>query len=41
MKQEFAPYLNLVLPSIFEMASLNPEMSISGANYGGGLIDVL
>ncbi len=41
MKQDFAPYLNLILPSVFTMATLNPEMSISGSNYGGGLTDVL
>jgi hypothetical protein len=28
MKQQFSPYLKDVLPSIFSMALLNPEMGI-------------
>jgi hypothetical protein len=30
MKSDFGPYLEHVLPSIFSMATLNPEMGISG-----------
>mmetsp|Transcript_1950 Transcript_1950/g.1865 ORF Transcript_1950/g.1865 Transcript_1950/m.1865 type:complete len:130 (+) Transcript_1950:74-463(+) len=30
MKKEFAKYLDQILPSLFKMATLNPEMSIAG-----------
>jgi len=32
LKDEFAPYLDRVIPSILKQASLNPEMTISGGN---------
>jgi hypothetical protein len=41
MKKEFAPFLSGVLPSVFAMATLNPEMSIQGNEKAGDLIDVL
>lgn len=41
MKQEFAPFLPRVLPGIFNMATLNPEMGISGAVDLAELTDVL
>jgi hypothetical protein len=41
MKQKFAPYLKDVLPSIFSMAMLNPEMGISGQDHLASLSDVL
>jgi len=42
MKKEFSPYLKTVLPSIFQMATLNPEMSIQGVmQQSNDIIDVL
>lgn len=41
MKKEFTPYLGAVLPSLFQMATLNPEMSVSGSEKIGDLVDVL
>ena len=41
MKKEFAPYLNDVIPSLFTMATLNPEMGIQGSTATGDIIDVL
>lgn len=41
MGVEFGPYLPAVIPSLFQMATLNPEMSIAGAAYGGDIVDVL
>lgn len=41
MKKEFTPYLNAVLPSLFQMATLNPEMSIQGKTEVGDISDVL
>jgi hypothetical protein len=41
MKTKFAPYLKDVLPSIFSMALLNPEMGISGQEALADLSDVL
>eukprot|EP00347_Sterkiella_histriomuscorum_P012526 403368238 len=41
MYEEFIPYLELILPSLFTMAEHNPEMSIQGSNHKGSLIDVL
>lgn len=41
MKKEFTPFLASVIPSIFAMATLNPEMSIQGVEKAGDLIDVL
>ena len=41
MKKEFTPFLKDVVPSLFQMATLNPEMSIQGSETTGDLIDVL
>jgi hypothetical protein len=41
MKKEFTPYLKDILPPIFKMAILNPEMSISGVTKGGNLEELL
>ena len=41
MKKEFTPFLKEVIPSLFAMATLNPEMSIQGSDATGSLIDVL
>ena len=41
MKKEFTPFLKDVIPSIFAMATLNPEMSIKDANVTGDIADVL
>jgi hypothetical protein len=41
MQADFAPYLKDVLPSIFSMALLNPEMGISGQEALADLSDVL
>lgn len=41
MKKEFTPFLPQVIPSLFAMATLNPEMSIQGAEKSGDLVDVL
>jgi len=41
MKQKFAPYLKDVLPSIFSMATLNPEMGISGMDHLANLSDII
>ena len=41
MQADFAPYLKDVLPSIFSMALLNPEMGISGQDALADLSDVL
>jgi len=41
MKASFAPYLKDILPSIFTMATLNPEMGISGQDQLADLTDVL
>mmetsp|Transcript_19732 Transcript_19732/g.24345 ORF Transcript_19732/g.24345 Transcript_19732/m.24345 type:complete len:515 (+) Transcript_19732:1395-2939(+) len=41
MKAEFAPYLPRVLPSLLQMAALNPEMGISGQEQLADLTDVL
>lgn len=41
MKKEFTPFLKDVIPSLFQMATLNPEMSIQGNEKAGDLIDVL
>jgi len=41
MKTKFAPYLKDILPSIFSMALLNPEMGISGQEALADLSDVL
>jgi importin-5 len=41
MKKEFTPFLKEVIPSLFQMATLNPEMSIQGIEKAGDLIDVL
>jgi len=41
MKDEFAPYLPRVMPGILNMATLNPEMGISGQENLAELADVL
>lgn len=41
MKKEFVPYLEVVIPSLFQMATLNPEMSVSGTTKIGDIADVL
>lgn len=41
MGVEFGPYLPGVIPSLFQMATLNPEMSISGSARVGDIADVL
>lgn len=42
MKQDFVPYLPLILPQIFQLATLNPEMGIEGvSNSAGGLVDIM
>lgn len=41
MKKDFTPYLPSVIPSLFQMATLNPEMSIQGVTTGGDLVDLL
>lgn len=41
MGVEFGPYLPSVIPSLFTMATLSPEMSISGSTVTGDIVDVL
>jgi hypothetical protein len=41
MKKEFSPFLPQVIPSLFQMATLNPEMGIQGFEKAGDLVDVL
>mmetsp|Transcript_29094 Transcript_29094/g.21072 ORF Transcript_29094/g.21072 Transcript_29094/m.21072 type:complete len:128 (-) Transcript_29094:1251-1634(-) len=41
MKKDFTPYLKDVLPQVFAMASLNPEMGIQGQDKLSSLVDVL
>ena len=41
LKREFAPYLKDVLPSLFQMATLNPEMGIQGQQTTADIVDVL
>jgi hypothetical protein len=41
MKREFGKYLPIVIPSLFSLATLNPEMGISGVSEGGDIVDVL
>ena len=41
MKNEFSKYLPSVLPSVLQMAALNPEMGISGQDTLAELTDVL
>ena len=41
MKRDFVPFLPAVIPSLFQMATLNPEMSIAGSETVGDIIDVL
>ena len=41
MKSEFAPYLATVLPSVLQMAALNPEMGVAGQENLAELTDVL
>lgn len=41
MGVEFGQYLQFVIPSLFQMATLNPEMSISGTTAIGDISDVL
>jgi len=41
MKSEFAQYLPSVLPSVLQMAALNPAMGIQGQETLASLTDVL
>ena len=41
MKGEFAPFLPGILPGIFNMAAMNPEMGVSGSETIQSLTDVL
>lgn len=41
MGVEFGPYLPSVIPSLFQMATLNPEMSIQGLTNAGDIADML
>jgi len=41
MKDKFSKYLPFVLPSIFSMATLSPQMGVSGQNELHALSDVL
>lgn len=41
MKEDFSPYLEAVLPGVFSMATLNPEMGVSGMDAIASLTDVL
>jgi hypothetical protein len=41
MGEDFAPYLPQILPGVFAMATLNPEMGVSGMETVGALTDVL
>lgn len=41
MGAEFSPFLQSVIPSLFAMATLNPEMSIQGSTNAGDIVDVL
>ena len=41
MKGNFAPYLGDVLPAIWAMATLNPEMGVQGMDKLASLTDVL
>ena len=41
MKEGFSPYLPAVLPGVFSMATLNPEMGVSGMDQFANLTDVL
>ena len=40
MKQDFAPYLNAIMPNILSLATLRPEMGVEGAGVAE-LTDVL
>ena len=41
MKKDFSPYLSQLLPSLFQMAALNPVMSVEGQQNEADIIDVL
>jgi hypothetical protein len=41
MKKDFIPFLKDVVPSLFQMATLNPEMGIQGSEKVGDIVDVL
>lgn len=41
MKEKFAPYLQSILPGVFAMAALNPEMGVSGGDKLANIVDVL
>lgn len=41
MKKDFIPFLKDVIPSLFQMATLNPEMGIAGSDKVGDINDVL
>jgi hypothetical protein len=41
MKKDFTPFLKDVIPSLFQMAMLNPEMGVQGSDKVGDINDVL
>ena len=41
MKKDFTPFLPQVAPSLFQLATLNPEMGIQGQKATGDISDVL
>ena len=41
MKADFGPYLPSILPGVFSMATLNPEMGVAGTEAVANLTDVL
>ena len=41
MKEDFGPYLPSILPGVFSMATLNPEMGVAGTEAVANLTDVL
>jgi hypothetical protein len=41
MKKDFTPFLPRVVPSLFQLATLNPETGVSGAATEDSLADVL
>ncbi len=41
LKKDFVPYLPEVIPSLYNMATLNPEMGVQGTEAAGSISDVL
>ena len=41
MKADFGQFLPNILPGVFSMATLNPEMGVSGSEAVANLTDVL